>query len=123
MILDDKKRFQNATISLNDRIELWQGDGKTVVDELGADKKVPLLKYKLWADVQMYRGREVNEHGKVYPYAYYVVTIRYREDITPDMYIKYRDKVFDINSIRNKYNDNLYLEIDCTERVMADGQI
>ena len=39
------------------------------------------------------------------------------KDITPDMFIQFRDRLFNIKSIRNIRENNEMLEISCTEKI------
>ena len=59
----------------------------------------------VWASVEPKSGRE------------YIITTRYMKDITPDMFIQFRDRLFNIKSIRNIRENNEMLEISCTEKI------
>lgn len=70
----------------------------------------------VWASVEPTRGREYQEAQRIRPELTYKVTTRYHKGITPDMLIKYRDRLFNIVSVINVRERNEMLEIICTER-------
>lgn len=80
--------------------ELVQGDIKTV-----------------WARIEPARGREYYEAHKVKAENTYKITTRYHQNITPDMQIKYKERLFEIQTIINPYMQNEKLEIMCIEKV------
>lgn len=71
----------------------------------------------VWASVEPKSGREYIEAEKEHPELTYIITTRYMEGITPDMYIQYRDRLFNIRSIRNIREKNEMLEMSCTEKI------
>lgn len=71
----------------------------------------------VWASVEPRSGREYIEAEKEHPELTYIITTRYMSDITPDMFIKFRDRLFNIKSIRNIRENNEMLEISCTEKI------
>ena len=71
----------------------------------------------VWASVEPKSGREYIEAEKEHPELTYAITTRYMEDITPDMFIKFRNRLFSIRSIRNIRENNEMLEILCTEKI------
>lgn len=71
----------------------------------------------VWASVEPKSGREYIEAEKEHPELTYIITTRYMEDVTPDMYIQYRDRLFKIRSIRNIRESNEMLEMSCTEKI------
>ncbi len=71
----------------------------------------------VWGSVEPKSGKEYLEAGKERPELTYVVTVRYQKGITEDMYIKYKDRLFNIISIRNIREGNEMLEILCTEKI------
>lgn len=71
----------------------------------------------VWASVEPKSGREYIEAEKEHPELTYIITTRYMEGITPDMYIQYRDRLFNIRSIRNIRESNEMLEMSCTEKI------
>ena len=71
----------------------------------------------VWASVEPKSGREYIEAEKEHPELTYIITIRYMKDITTDMFIQFRDRLFNIKSIRNIRENNEMLEISCTEKI------
>ena len=71
----------------------------------------------VWASVEPKSGREYTEADKDRPELTYVITVRYQKDITPDMLIQFKKRLFYIKSIRNIREANEMLEISCIEKV------
>lgn len=71
----------------------------------------------VWASVEPKSGNESIEAGKEHPELTYIITTRYLKGITPDMFIKFKDRLFNIRAIRNIRENNEMLEISCTERI------
>ena len=71
----------------------------------------------VWASVEPKSGREYIEAEKEHPELTYIITTRYMKDITPDMFMQFRDRIFNIKSIRNIRENNEMLEISCTEKI------
>lgn len=77
----------------------------------------------VWASVEPTRGREYQEAQRIRPELTYKITTRYHKDITPDMFIKFRDRYFEIVSIINVGERNEMLEIVCIEKILKKQQI
>ena len=77
----------------------------------------------VWASVEPKSGREYIEAEKEYPELTYIVTTRYMPDITPDMFIQFKDRLFNIKSIRNIRENNEMLEISCTEKINEEKEV
>lgn len=71
----------------------------------------------VWASVEPKSGREYIEAEKEHPELTYIITTRYMKDITPDMFIQFRERLFNIKSIRNIRENNEMLEITCAEKI------
>lgn len=71
----------------------------------------------VWASVEPKSGREYIEADKERPELTYIITVRYQKDVTPDMFIQYKERLFNIKSIRNIREANEMLEISCTEKI------
>ena len=71
----------------------------------------------VWASVEPTRGREYQEAQRVRPELTYKITTRYHKEVTPDMFIKFKDRFFSIVSIINVREKNAMLEIICTEKI------
>lgn len=74
----------------------------------------------VWASVEPTRGREYQEAQRVRPELTYKITTRYHKEVTPDMFIKLKDRFFCIVSIINVKEKNEMLEIICTEKITDD---
>lgn len=71
----------------------------------------------VWASVEPTRGREYQEAQRIRPELTYKITTRYHKEVTPDMFIKYKNRYFSIISIINVREKNVMLEIICTEKI------
>lgn len=71
----------------------------------------------VWASVEPTRGREYQEAQRVRPELTYKIATRYHKGITPDMFIKFKGRYFNIVSIINVRERNEMLEIICTEQI------
>lgn len=72
----------------------------------------------VWASVEPKSSREYIEADKERPELTYVITVRYQNDITSDMYIKHKGKLLNIKAPpRNIREANEMLEIICTEKM------
>jgi len=96
-----------------------------VLNEVGETIQ-ELQDYKpAWASVAPVRGREYIEAKKRQPELTYKITVRYRNDITEDMFIKYgkqasdptKGRVFNILDIIDPLEYHEKLEIMCFEKV------
>ena len=72
----------------------------------------------VWAGIEPMRGREYQEAQRIRPELTYKVTTRYHKEVTPDMFIKYKDRYFNIISVINVRERNEMLEIICTEKIV-----
>lgn len=70
----------------------------------------------VWASVEPTRGREYQEAQRIRPELTYKIATRYHKEVTEDMFIKYKDRYFQIVSIINVKERNEMLEIVCTEK-------
>lgn len=68
-------------------------------------------------------GREYIEADKERPELTYIITVRYQKDITPDMFIQFKGRLFNIKSIRNIREADEMLEISCTEKIDEKREI
>ena len=74
-------------------------------------------KFTVWASIEPVRGKEYQEADKLRPELTHKVTCRYREDIRPDMIIRYKGRDFNISSILNVRENNSMLSITCVENI------
>lgn len=90
--------------------------GYKEIDSLLGGKKVILAqKATVRAEMKPIRGTEYMEYYRDTNALQYKVTIRYRSDLTEKDVLLYEDRQFEINSIINVSEDNVALEIYCTE--------
>lgn len=86
-------------------------------NELKQNEQV-LKKIKtVWASVEPVRGREYQEAQRIRSELTYKITTRFHREVMPDMFIKYKDREFQIISIINVRERNEMLEIICTEKI------
>lgn len=76
----------------------------------------------VWASVEPTRGREYQEAQRIRPELTYKITTRYHKEITPDMFIKWKERHFKIVSVINVKERNEVLEIICTESLLERHQ-
>lgn len=66
-------------------------------DESG-NAKVEWVDFKaIWATVKPFKSSEYNFMGKLKPEVTHRIYVRYRNDITPEMRIKYHGRIFEIS--------------------------
>lgn len=83
---------------------------------LGGEKVFLVKKVSVWAEIKPLRGTEFLEYYKEANALQYKITIRYREGITEKDVLIYGKHQYEINSIVNVNEENVALEIYCTER-------
>lgn len=83
---------------------------------LGGEKVVLAQKATVRAELKPVRGTEFLEYYRDANALQYKITIRYRPDLTEKDVILYGKRQFEINSIININEDNVALEIYCTEQ-------
>lgn len=86
-------------------------------NRIGQDTLVPTDIKTVWARIEPARGREYYEAQKIRNEDSYKITTRYYKGITPDMLIRYKDKIFEIQNIINPYFADVSLEFMCIEKV------
>lgn len=69
------------------------------------------------AEMKPVRGTEFLEYYKDANALQYKITIRFREGITAKDVLVYRSRQFEINSVININEENVALEIYCTEQL------
>lgn len=85
-------------------------------DKLGQSKQFVKEVKKVWANIIPISGKEFYEAKKLAADASYKIYVRYLSDIEPDMFIKYKEKIFDITSVVDMGMEHKMLELRCTER-------
>lgn len=99
----------------NKRISFCRYEDKE--NALMQTEKVLTTVKTVWASVEPTRGREYQEAQRIRPELTYKITTRYHKEVTPDMFIKFKDRYFQIVSIINARERNEMLEIVCTEKI------
>lgn len=90
-------------------------------DEAGDTILVPSPFKTVWASVCPIRGRNYVEAKKYQSELTYKIIIRYLKDLTPDMTIQFKDRIFLIQDIINPFERNETLEIMAIEKVAKNG--
>ncbi len=76
----------------------------------------------VWASVEPTRGREYQEAQRVRPELTYKITTRYHKGITPDLFIRFGERYFNIVSVINVRERNEMLEMVCVEKI-SEGNL
>lgn len=98
---------------LNKRITLLNTVETT--DEIG-NTEIGWKDYRtIWATVKPYKASESNFMGKLKPDVTHRFYVRYRNDIYPDMRIKYGNRTFEISGIIDMDEQHRLLEIQAQE--------
>lgn len=71
---------------------------------------------KRWATVEPLRGRKWFEAQQVQSEVTHQIYMRYMTDVTPDMRIRFRGRMFEVRVVRNIEERNRALDILATER-------
>lgn len=88
----------------------------TAINELGELTATPKLVAECWANVQDKGGRDFIESQKIMPESRYIVKIRYRDDISEDNEIEWRNKTLIITNVFDVASRLEYLEIQCYQK-------
>ena len=98
---------------LNRKVKIYRY--VTIETELGSSKTVLAYDRTVWAELRPTRGTEFLEYYKEANALQFKVTMRYRPDLTEKDVLVYDGRQFEINSIINIMEANIYLEVYCTE--------
>ena len=98
---------------LNRKVSIYRY--QTIETELGSSRKVLTFDRTVWAELRPTRGTEFLEYYREANALQFKITMRYRPDLTEKDVLVYKDRQFEINSIINIMEANLYLEVYCTE--------
>ncbi len=72
-------------------------------------------RFNAWAYIKPLSGREYFDAMQIQTEISHRVIVRYRNDITPDMRIKYGDRILEIEAVIDIGNQHRFLEILCRE--------
>lgn len=84
-----------------------------IEDEIGVGTQEWITTSTVWASVEPLKGREYWAAAMVQAETTVKVTIRYLPGITPDHRLKFRGRIYDIQSIINTEERNQELELMC----------
>ena len=71
----------------------------------------------VWAKVEQLKGREYFTSNERHAEVNTRITIRYRSDILPKMRISYKNYIYDIKSIINIDEEDVFMELMCEKLV------
>ena len=86
-------------------------------DSFGAEVCEWIQFAKVWADVSPVSGRELASFKQINAEITAKITIRYLAGVTTEMRILFRDRIFEIDSVINPEEKNIYLLLVCKEVV------
>lgn len=73
---------------------------------------------KVHAKVKDTKGNKYYDAKKIVPEVTHFIYIRWsKTPVEQDMYIKYKDKMFEVISCLDMYDDKTLYEIQCTEKI------
>lgn len=84
-------------------------------DELGQSRKVLGDIATVWASLYPVRGAEIYEAQKIEGKVTHKCYVRYRPDIDNNLFIKYKNSVYAVESAVDLDGENKVLEIMCVE--------
>lgn len=92
-------------------------------DAVGGDVQTWPTFVTVWGQVRPLSGREAYEGQRVTTTASHFMTIRYRDDITPQMRVVWHGRTFEITFIENQDGRNRSLVLWVTEMQGLVGQV
>lgn len=92
-------------------------------DTLGGDVQTWATLATVWGQVRPLSGREAYESQRVTTTASHFMTIRYREDIAPQMRVVWHGRTFEITFIENTDGRDRALVLWVTEMQGLIGQV
>lgn len=98
---------------LNKKIGIMRYEQYTT--ELGQTKTRLRVVAEVWAELKPVRGTEFLEYYREANALQFKVTMRCRKDLTEKDVLVYKGRQFEINSIINIMEGDIYMEIYCTE--------
>ncbi|MBS4932232.1 MAG: phage head closure protein [Clostridiales bacterium] len=91
-------------------------------DEMGQEIEGAWQPFKtVWANIKPLRGREYWDAKKKSAKQNYKIITRYHDGVTNDMRIKYKEKIFNIESAADVEEEGTMLEIQCYESIEPLG--
>ncbi|MBQ0079688.1 MAG: phage head closure protein [Eubacterium sp.] len=83
--------------------------------DMGSQRTVLAKAETVWAEVRPTRGTEFLEYYRDANALQFKVTMRYRPGLTEKDVLVYKGRQFEINSVINILEADLYMEVYCTE--------
>ena len=118
--------FQNdapyKTGHLNKRVTLLKLTEVEDEYNLTHQELVDAVGHKVWAKIEPLRGAAYLEAHKEGVKDTIRITIRYRANVTNDMFVKYRDKLYTIDTIIDPAEAHAKLELMCKIREAGENQ-
>lgn len=108
---------------LNKRVNLLKLAETEDEYNLTHQEMVDAIGHKIWAKIEPLRGAAYMEKHKEGVKDTIRITIRYRANVTTDMFVRYRDKVYTIDTIIDPAEAHAKLELMCKIREMGENQI
>ena len=100
---------------LKRRIEIQSA--VTTQDDFGAEIETWKQDAVVWARIQPVQGKEFESADQITAEVTHKIMIRYFAGLSTKQRIKYGTRVFDINFVRNVFEDNRWHELLCREDV------
>lgn len=117
--------FQNdapyKTGHLNKRVTLLKLTEVEDEYNLTHQELVDAVGHKVWAKIEPLRGAAYLEAHKEGVKDTIRITIRYRANVTNDMFVKYRDKLYTIDAIIDPAEAHAKLELMCKIREAGEN--
>lgn len=76
----------------------------------------------LWANVQATKEKEEEEIQRIVNKVTYQIETRYHKKITEDMLVRYKNHIFQIESMINLGEQNEVLQFTCTEKKQGKSE-
>lgn len=116
--MDKKQKMRQLNRVRNKKIKfVYKGQGK---DEDGFPVEEWITFRQMWASVRGLRGKEFYNAAAVQAQDDKIFNCRYFPGLTPDMYIKFQGRYYNIKSINNLYERNEEYEIHCSEVMTSE---
>jgi SPP1 family predicted phage head-tail adaptor len=96
---------------------MYMADG---VNDCLEKTKVPKVFCKTWGELLDKGARIVKQLNSTHPEITHVITIRYRPGILEEMWIIYKGRILDIETIINPMEKNEELKLHCKEKVIRN---
>ena len=106
--------------TLDKRISILEYADVTDTYGLTKQRLIDAIGNRVWAKIEPARGRTYYEQYKDKVETLHKITIRYRKGLNENMLIRYREKLYRIQSIVDPYEQHVKLEIMCNLKERGD---